>query len=623
MKNSQKTKSIFDTWNDFHQDYDIVFEENNVLTSKIKYNLEPENDLAENSKVFEREIVRRNIVKENSEKIDIIKEHNFAVSSQDKFIPDTKKTIFKEDKNVLKNNINFSLKPENDSVEGWKVFGSEIDDIFNDLYCDAFEKVSKTSLENCQKIYQNSLISLQKENFHSQNVVTSSQNFENRAVISEDIPTHTKLLPVKTEKLPSQNKNFASQTEKLPQKTEMLYQQIENLSSQKNNSLPQSHNLSPQTGNLPLETEKPCLQIENLLSDTENLSSKTKKSSSKSDNLSSETLQIENSSWQTEKLPLKTERLPLKTKKISSQTEKLYLQTEKTSSKTDILSSQSEKLFLEPENLFLQTENSSPQTKNLSSQTENLSSQTENLSLETENLFFETEDTSDEEDESIYFATVTLTQKSEPVSTQLLGSISKNRAQRGNVKRRLPTRQKNKSQAAQANQNLIESTQKHHDSIEVSFLDNPNNSFKIDETEQTSTLHRPNKQDTSIESSCYGNTENSIKIGKNGMTQADNFTLNDFKIQPKLGKNQVGLQNKNLFENDQKHDDSIKDSSNATLEILVKNVKVDKMPQTPKTPKRFRVSKIPQSLQTPRTPTLMRPSNFLKLNELNKTKLHR
>ena len=113
MKNSQKTKSIFDTWNDFHQDYDNVFEENNLLRNKIKYNLEPEIELAENSKVLEREIVRCHFDEENSEKNYMIKEHNFAVSSQDKFIPNTKKAIIKEDKNVLKNKINFSLKPEN------------------------------------------------------------------------------------------------------------------------------------------------------------------------------------------------------------------------------------------------------------------------------------------------------------------------------------------------------------------------------------------------------------------------------------------------------------------------------------------------------------------------------
>ena len=145
----------------------------------------------------------------------------------------------------------------------------------------------------------------------------------------------------------------------------------------------------------------------------------------------------------------------LQTEKITSQSEKVATQqTEIISPQTEIISPQTEKLFPQTEKASMQTVKvtpqleetgiMSPQTGNLSPQTGILTPQTGILIPQTGTSTLQTGITSPE--------TVIMPPQTE--NSQLLSSVTKNRVQRGNAKRRPPTRQKMKAQAAESETSL-------------------------------------------------------------------------------------------------------------------------------------------------------------------------
>ena len=131
----------------------------------------------------------------------------------------------------------------------------------------------------------------------------------------------------------------------------------------------------------------------------------------------------------------------LQTEKITSQSEKVATQ------QTEIISPQTEKLFPQTEKASMQTVKVTPQLEEtgiMSPQTGNLSPQTGILIPQTGTSTLQTGITSPE--------TVIMPPQTE--NSQLLSSVTKNRVQRGNAKRRPPTRQKMKAQAAESETSL-------------------------------------------------------------------------------------------------------------------------------------------------------------------------
>ena len=119
-------------------------------------------------------------------------------------------------------------------------------------------------------------------------------------------------------------------------------------------------------------------------------------------------------------------------------------QTEKASPQTEKITPQTEKITPQTEKVTLPTEKITPQTEKASPQTEKITQQTEKLSLQTEITSPQTVITP--------LQTVIMPPQTE--NSQLLSSVTKNRVQRGNAKRRPPTRQKMKAQAAESETSL-------------------------------------------------------------------------------------------------------------------------------------------------------------------------
>ena len=138
----------------------------------------------------------------------------------------------------------------------------------------------------------------------------------------------------------------------------------------------------------------------------------------------------------------------LQTEKITSQSEKVATQ------QTEIISPQTEIISPQTENLFPQTEKASMQAVIKTPQLEKtgiMSPQTGILSPQTGNLTPQTEITSPQ---TIITPLQTVFMPPQTENSQLLSSVTKNRVQRGNAKRRPPTRQKMKAQAAESETSL-------------------------------------------------------------------------------------------------------------------------------------------------------------------------
>ena len=112
-------------------------------------------------------------------------------------------------------------------------------------------------------------------------------------------------------------------------------------------------------------------------------------------------------------------------------------QTEKASPQTEKITPQTEKVTLPTEKITPQTEKASPQTEKITQQTEKLTPQTEITSPQT-----------------VITPLQTVIMPPQTENSQLLSSVTKNRVQRGNAKRRPPTRQKMKAQAAESETSL-------------------------------------------------------------------------------------------------------------------------------------------------------------------------
>ena len=169
------------------------------------------------------------------------------------------------------------------------------------------------------------------------------------------------------------------------------------------------------------ENQQDILKIEkSTIKETELQSDETKTKNLHQENTSKlhykTTPEIYGDTLQTEKASPQTEKITPQTEKITPQTEKVTLPTEKITPQTEKASPQTEKITQQTEKLSLQTEITSPQTVITPLQTVIMPPQTEN--------------------------------------SQLLSSVTKNRVQRGNAKRRPPTRQKMKAQAAESETSL-------------------------------------------------------------------------------------------------------------------------------------------------------------------------
>ena len=224
---------------------------------------------------------------------------------------------------------------------------------------------------------------------------------------------------------------------------------------------------------------------------------------------------------QTEKITLPTEKVTPKTEKITPQTEKLFPQAEKASPQTVITS---------PETVI-----TSPHTVITPPQTVIMPPQTEN--------------------------------------SQLLSSVTKNRVQRGNAKRRPPTRQKLKAQAAESETslNLFEN----HAQNSSNDLAEVSRDSSINDSPDSATIS-PKKMEPK----------------PNLLKQGNNLLINELKFELKPAKSSqkeeniptaTQLNSSMNFEKDNLKNNSKPEMAESSISASAKSNKVDANPVIDKT----------------------------------------